>query len=134
MEHSKDAYVATREQPESPPPVYHKPSLWARFEDFLNTFWIIEIVACFISLSTILAIFAVAKYDDGWLVSERKHFGYSWTLNSLAGLLATISEIAMAVPLASCISQLKWTWWVIISLETIPHFETPTLPLGNLSK
>jgi len=128
MEHSKEAYVTTIKQPESPPPVYHKPSLWDRFLDFLNTFWIVEIFACLVSLTMLAAVLVVLKHYNNGLVDLWEH---SWSLNSLVGFLATISEITMAVPLASCISQLKWTWWVMVSSRTITLFRTSMLLFGN---
>ena len=54
------------------------------------------------------AIFGVLKHYSGWSIDLWSH---SWSLSSLVGLLATISQIAMAVPLASGISQLKWVWY-----------------------
>jgi hypothetical protein len=54
------------------------------------------------------AIFGVLRHYNSTDVALWSH---SWSLNSLVGLLATISQISMAVPLTSGISQFKWVWY-----------------------
>ena len=103
---SKEPYTTTT-APLSPPPVYEKPSFGARLQEVMNTFWVYEIMASLVSLAMLAAIFGVLHHYNGWDVDLWNH---SWSLGSLIGLLATISQVAMAVPLASGISQLKWTW------------------------
>jgi hypothetical protein len=39
MDPTKEPYVVETTEPQSPPPVYEKPSLWDRFQEFMNTFW-----------------------------------------------------------------------------------------------
>jgi len=73
----------------------------------MNTFWVYEIIASLVSVAMLAAIFGVLHHYNGWDVDL---WNFSWSLGSLIGLLATISQVAMAVPLASGISQLKWTW------------------------
>jgi hypothetical protein len=107
MEHSKELFITTVE-PQTPPPVYEKPSSWALIKEFMNTFWVYEILASVISLTMLAATYGVLKHYNSTDVDAWSH---SWQLNSLIGLLATISQIAMAVPLASGISQLKWLWY-----------------------
>jgi hypothetical protein len=102
----KKIYTTTTE-PLSPP-VYETPSFGARLQDFMNTFWVYEILANIISLTMLVAIFGVLHHYNSWDVDLWSH---SWALSSLVGFLATISQITMAVPLASGISQLKWTWY-----------------------
>ena len=104
---SKKPYTTTT-QPLSPPPVYKTPSSGARLQEFMNTFWVYEILASIISLTMLAAIFGVLHHYNSWDVDL---WGHSWALSSLVGFLATISQITMAVPLASGISQLKWTWY-----------------------
>jgi Protein of unknown function (DUF3176) len=103
---SKQPFTTTA-TPLSPPPVYEKPSFGARFQEFLNTFWIYEILASIVSIVSLAAIFGILHHYRDWDVDLWSH---SWALSSLVGFLATISQITMAVPLASGISQLKWTW------------------------
>jgi hypothetical protein len=67
-----------------------------------------EILASIISLAMLAAIFGVLRHYNSTDVALWSH---SWSLNSLVGLLATISQISMAVPLTSGISQLKWVWY-----------------------
>jgi hypothetical protein len=103
---SKKPYTTTT-TPLTPPPVYEKPSLGARLQEFMNTFWVYEIIASLVSLAMLAVIFVVLHHYNGGIIDL---WNYSWSLGSLVGLLATISQVAMAVPLASGISQLKWTW------------------------
>lgn len=104
MEHSKEPYDTTTE-PQSPPPVYETPSSWDRFQDFMNTFWVYEILASIISLAMLATIYGILKLYNSTGVD------FSWSLNSLIGLVATICQVALAIPLASGISQLKWLWY-----------------------
>lgn len=103
---SKEPHTTTT-APLSPLPDYEKPGLGARLQEFMNTFWVYDILASIVSLAILAAIFGVLHYYNGWDVDL---LNYSWSLGYLVGLLATISQVAMAVPLASGISQLKWTW------------------------
>jgi Protein of unknown function (DUF3176) len=104
---SKEPYTTTT-QPPSPPPVYETLSFGTRLQEFMNTFWVYEILSSIISLTALGAIFAVLYHYNSWDVDSWSH---SWALNSLVVFLATISQITMAFPLASSISQLKWTWY-----------------------
>ena len=107
MEPSRKTFVITTE-PQTPPPVYERPSLWGRIREFLNTFWILEILACLFSLVTLATIFIILNH---WNSTDVGAWSHSWSLNSEIGLLATLSQIAIAVPLAAGISQLKWVWY-----------------------
>jgi hypothetical protein len=130
MEQSKEPYVAT-EEPQSLPPVFDIPSSWARFQEFMNTFWVYEIFASIISLAMLAAIFGILKHYNSTDVDVWNH---SWGLNSLIGLVATISQITMAVPLASGISQLKWLWYKDSQkLTDLDKFDQSSRgPLGSL--
>ena len=94
---SKEPYTATTVPP----------GLASRLQDLMNTFWVYEILANLLSLVMLAAIFGVLHHYDS---SDVDLWSHSWALSSLVGLLATISQTTLAVPLASCISQLKWTW------------------------
>ena len=104
---SKELYTITT-QPLSPLPVYETPSFGARLQEFMNTFWVYEILASIVSLTALAAIFGVLHHYNS---SDVDLWSHTWALSSLVGFLATISQITMAVPLGSGISQLKWTWY-----------------------
>ena len=103
---SKEPYTTTT-VPLIPPPLYETPNLGARAQDVLNNSWVYEILASLISLVMLAAIFGVLHHYDS---SDVDLWSQAWALSSLVGLLATISQTTLAVPLASGISQLKWTW------------------------
>lgn len=110
MEQLKEKYESPTE-PQDSAPEYESPQTpnkWARFHKFVNTFWVYEIVASIASLAIIGVIVVVLNHYNSTDVNTWSH---SWALNSLVGLLATVSQVAMAFPLTSCISQLKWLWY-----------------------
>jgi hypothetical protein len=130
MEHSKELFITTVE-PQTRPPVYGKPSSWALINEFMNTFWVYEILASVISLTMLAATYGILKHYNSTDVDAWSH---SWQLNSLIGLLATIIQIAMAVPLASGISQLKWLWYRDVrKLTDLDRFDQSSRgPIGSV--
>jgi hypothetical protein len=69
--------------------------------------WQWEFAAAGFSLVCVVAIIIVlAAYQEKPLSSWR--FVYNITPNTLVALLSTLSRTALIVPVASCISQLKW--------------------------
>ncbi|RAQ99693.1 hypothetical protein DDE82_007996 [Stemphylium lycopersici] len=69
--------------------------------------WVWEITAAVFSLTCLVAIIIVLRtHQEKSLASW--HFVYDITLNTLVALLSTLSRTALIVPVASCISQLKW--------------------------
>lgn len=77
--------------------------------------WVWEIAAAVFSLTCVVAIIVVLRtHQEKSLASW--HFVYDITLNTLVALLSTLSRTALIVPVASCISQLKW-----IHLVSSPH-------------
>jgi len=89
--------------------VHQPPGLWDRFQNFANTFWIYEIGAAIISLATSGSIVYILDLYDG---NDVGYWGNAWSLSSSISLLATVSQMSMAFMLTSCISQLKWTWYM----------------------
>jgi hypothetical protein len=69
--------------------------------------WRWEFVAAGFSLVCVIAVITLlAAYQEKPLSSW--HFVYNITPNTLVALLSTLSRTALIVPVASCISQLKW--------------------------
>jgi hypothetical protein len=50
---SKEPYTTTT-APFSPPPVYEKATFGARLQEFMNTFWVYEIMASLVSLAMLV--------------------------------------------------------------------------------
>lgn len=69
----------------------------------------LDLLLCFVSLAAMGALGALLWYEDGKAQSEWKH-GYL-TLNALVSTLATIARTALIVPVATAISQDKWSWF-----------------------
>jgi hypothetical protein len=69
--------------------------------------WIWEFAAAVVSLGCLAAaIVVLAIYDDKSLTSWS--FIFHANLNTVIAILSTLSRTALLVPVASCISQLKW--------------------------
>jgi len=76
-----------------------------------SSWWWWEISACALSLvSTVLLFVLLVKVEDIPLES----WPHPIQINSVIAILTAVSRTAMVVPLAACISQLKWR-----------HFEAP---------
>lgn len=69
--------------------------------------WYWEIIAAVFSFACVVAIVVLLKTYQGKSLASW-HFYHDITLNTLVALLSTLSRTALIVPVASCISQLKW--------------------------
>lgn len=86
-------------QPSGHPPKQH---LAVHFRD-----WYWELIAAVFSLACVVAIVVILRtYQEKSLSSW--HFYFDTTPNTIIALLSTLSRTALIVPVASCISQLKW--------------------------
>jgi hypothetical protein len=96
--------------------------------------WQWEFAAAIFSLSTLAALFSVlVSYDSKSLSSWNHVFGI--TFNNLITILSTLSRTALMVPVASCMSQLKWIHLVgaPVSLRNVQIFEDASRgPWGSL--
>jgi hypothetical protein len=79
----------------------------AKRDTFSLRDWQWEFLAAGFSLVCVAVVIVVlAAYQEKPLSSW--HFVYNITPNTLVALLSTLSRTALIVPVASCISQLKW--------------------------
>jgi hypothetical protein len=70
--------------------------------------WWWEIGSALLSVACVGAVTAVLRYIENKTIEE---WGFSIAPNSLIAILTTISKAAMMVVIASCISQLKWSYF-----------------------
>jgi hypothetical protein len=77
-------------------------------EALVESWWIFESLALFVSFLSFFAMFAVLiKFNNRPL-----HEWHSTiTLNTIVAISSLVSKSALALPLASGLSQLKWTWY-----------------------
>lgn len=69
--------------------------------------WLWEFTAAGFSLACVVVVIVLlCKYENKALASWK--FLYDINLNTLVALLSTLSRTALIIPVASCISQLKW--------------------------
>ena len=74
-----------------------------------RTWWDFEVASISISFLTFVALVIVLQQYDGqpqiaWPYNQL-------TLNGLVALLSTITRATLMIPIASAISQSKWTWF-----------------------
>ncbi|EUC46608.1 hypothetical protein COCMIDRAFT_35835 [Bipolaris oryzae ATCC 44560] len=69
--------------------------------------WYWEFIAAIFSTACVIAVIVVLRKYEGKSLSSWR-FYHDITLNTLVALLSTLSRTALIVPVASCISQLKW--------------------------
>ncbi|KAI1276772.1 hypothetical protein F5Y07DRAFT_129259 [Xylaria sp. FL0933] len=75
----------------------------------VSWWWWWEIGAAFLSITSLVLLFILLSKSDGQQLQ-------SWPLpiqpNSLIAVLTTIAKTSMMVPVASCLSQLKWKHFI----------------------
>ena len=72
------------------------------------TIWLWETLSLLMSTACVGAIlFILAHYDNQPIPTWR----YGLTINGVVSILAVIAKAAMILPIAECISQLKWAWY-----------------------
>lgn len=96
--------------------------------------WSWEIVSAVFSAACVVAVLVVLKvYQERSLSSW--HFVHDITLNTLIALLSTLSRTALIVSVASCLSQLKWIYFLRSprSLQEMQIFDDASRgPWGSL--
>ena len=77
-------------------------------KEFMNNWWIWEILASIVSLVLMAAVFIVFNHYNNTALDS---WPLPWKINSVVGFIATIIQIAMTVSVAAVISQSKWLWY-----------------------
>ncbi|KAI0018414.1 hypothetical protein F4780DRAFT_522817 [Xylariomycetidae sp. FL0641] len=112
MEGSNGAEGRKTETMVSNKTVYQRPSLWT------SSWWWWDLGASIVSLVAVgLIIVVLQRVDD----HDIEAWPYSIRPNSMVAVLTTITKTSMMVPIASCLSQLKWD-----------HFHYRSNPLDHL--
>jgi hypothetical protein len=102
---SSEGHESTAMKDQTTVQQHYKPP--ERSESFHLQDWQWEFTAAVFSLLCVVAIIIVLKvYQERSLSSW--HFVHNITLNTVVALLSTLSRTALIVPVASCLSQLKW--------------------------
>ncbi|KAF3012650.1 hypothetical protein E8E14_010861 [Neopestalotiopsis sp. 37M] len=84
----------------------------------MDWWWWWEIGASALSIACVAAIVGVLVYINNLAIDQ---WNFQISPNSLIAVMTTISKAAMMVPIAACISQLKWV-----------YFSGETRPIRNL--
>lgn len=82
--------------------------------------WIWELLSllvCVTCVGTIIII--LLRYDDRPL----PNWGFGLTINGVISVLAGIAKASMILPVAECISQLKWHWFWNASARPLMDFQ-----------
>ncbi|KAJ5488741.1 hypothetical protein N7539_003631 [Penicillium diatomitis] len=83
-------------------------SLQRHTQQFWGFIWILEIVACLVSIALLAAIIGFLSHYDGQSLPE---WPYAITLNALVSVLSTAMKAAIAFIATQCLAQLKWLWF-----------------------
>lgn len=79
------------------------------FSHWLYDSWLVEIVCTAFGIMLIVALCLVLNSYDG---KPQPHFGSALgsavTLNTIVAIISTFAKAALMLPVAECISQLKW--------------------------
>ncbi|KAI1874303.1 uncharacterized protein JN550_002882 [Neoarthrinium moseri] len=102
---TKDEYTNVKTKETIPSELPARPRIE---DDGSSNWWIFESVAWLISAIALAIIIAVVAITDGKpLPTWPMHI----TLNSFVSFMSTLMKAAAVVPVAECISQLKWLWF-----------------------
>ncbi|XP_014551439.1 hypothetical protein COCVIDRAFT_42252 [Bipolaris victoriae FI3] len=97
--------------------------------------WYWDFIAAIFSIACVIAVIVIVRKYQGKSLSSW-HFYHNITLNTLVALLSTLSRTALIVPVASCISQLKWIH-LVSSLRPLHEYqildEASRGPWGSLT-
>jgi hypothetical protein len=93
------------------------PSVWDSVQA-MDWWWWWEIGASALSIACVAAIVGVLVFLNNLAIDQ---WNFQISPNSLIAVMTTISKAAMMVPIAACISQLKWV-----------YFSGKTRPIRNL--
>lgn len=96
------------------------PSGFSRWiSEWITDWWGLELACWSIAVLSLIAIVIILESHKNKPLPE---YGLGITLNSLIAIFATISQMAMMKPIAECISQLKWLWF--IRKQKLGRFQT----------
>jgi hypothetical protein len=90
----------------------------------IDQFWILEATSFFVSVAALGGIVGLLlaynhqplpQWSSSGIVSIRHRpihdYSFSVTLNSILSLVATVYKIALGIPVAASLGQLKWVWF-----------------------
>lgn len=78
----------------------------------LGDYWIWEIVCAVLGALLILTLYLVLRHYDGRTAPQfGTAFGAALTLNTIVSIIVTAARAALLLPVAECVSQLKWIWF-----------------------
>jgi hypothetical protein len=84
--------------------------------------WIIELLGCALAAIAMIGIVVTLRIYDNKRLS---HWHFRISLNTLVAVLSQITQMALMVPITSCISQLKWLWFISSKVpQLLTDFDT----------
>ena len=85
-----------------------RPEKMKRFRRFVDNFWLWEISTCFLSLIFLgIIFFILARFQNQSILT----WTFNWRINSVIATFATLTRLAITVPIVAGLSQLKWLWF-----------------------
>lgn len=80
----------------------------SRLSRYLSDWWLLECLSWILCILSIIAIIIILRIYDQKRLPQ---WPLSITINTAISVFATISQIAMLVPVVESLSQLKWIWF-----------------------
>ena len=123
--------ISPPSSPEQSPLHSPRPYKGNKVWHYINIWWLWELLGWLLATGCLSAVVGIlVKYDDQPL----RRWPYSITLNSLLAILSAVSKSSLLIPVASGISQLKWTRFnQQRSLLDLQRFDDASRgPLGSL--
>jgi hypothetical protein len=90
----------------------------------IDRFWILEAVSLLLCTGALLGVVGLLDHYNGrplpqWTSTRTahvgshvtKHYTVAITLNAVLSIIATVYKIALGIPVAASLGQLKWVWF-----------------------
>jgi hypothetical protein len=95
----------------------HEPKKSKRLSDY----WAVELVAWVVSVLSIVGVVIILLLYNNRILG---HWPLPISLNTLISVLSQLGQTALIIPIAACIGQLKWLWFIQPkSPRTLADFE-----------
>lgn len=82
-----------------------------RARAWLDDGWLLEVACAVLGVLLVITLALVLRtYDKLPVPQFGAAFGSSLTLNTVVAIIVAASRAALLLPVAACVSQLKWQW------------------------
>lgn len=84
----------------------------SRADTILHNWWLWESLSAVLGILAVVALYEILRAYDQQLVPQwNLPRNTTITLNTVVSILSTVIRGSLLLPIAECISQLKWSWY-----------------------